>query len=189
MGLIYNGVLVLSSDLFLVIRRMLGCRVKFPLLSIVSPMSSLKTRNKGSISLGKKTCIRSNSEVSTNQGIISLGNNCFVNKNCMIIAHEKIVIEDNVTIGPNTVIYDHDHDGNGEYLTNPVHIGKNVWIGAGCIILKGTTIGENTVVGAGSIITKDIPPNTRFYQKRENVNSILKGDNDGKEKNNNSYRE
>lgn len=38
-----------------------------------------------------------------------------------------------------------------------VHIGKNVWIGAGAVILPGVTIGDNTVIGAGSIVTKDIP--------------------------------
>ena len=38
-----------------------------------------------------------------------------------------------------------------------VHIGANVWIGAGAVILPGVTIGENTVIGAGSVVTKDIP--------------------------------
>jgi acetyltransferase-like isoleucine patch superfamily enzyme len=41
----------------------------------------------------------------------------------------------------------------------PVTIGKNVFIGAGCKILKGVTIGENSVIGAGSIVTRDIPAN------------------------------
>ena len=41
----------------------------------------------------------------------------------------------------------------------PVHIGKNVWIGAGALIMPGVTIGENTVIGAGSVVTKDIPAN------------------------------
>ena len=40
-----------------------------------------------------------------------------------------------------------------------VHIGKNVWIGSGAIILPGVTIGDNTVIGAGSVVTKDIPAN------------------------------
>lgn len=39
----------------------------------------------------------------------------------------------------------------------PVHIGNNVWIGAGCILLPGVSIGDNSVIGAGSIVTKDIP--------------------------------
>lgn len=39
-----------------------------------------------------------------------------------------------------------------------VQIGRDVWIGAGTIILGGVTIGEGSVIGAGSIVTKDIPP-------------------------------
>lgn len=44
-----------------------------------------------------------------------------------------------------------------------VHIGSNVWIGAGSIVLPGVTIGDNSVIGAGSIVTKDIPPNSVAY--------------------------
>ncbi|WP_235046744.1 DapH/DapD/GlmU-related protein [Arthrobacter nitrophenolicus] len=39
-----------------------------------------------------------------------------------------------------------------------VHIGRDVWIGAGTIVLGGVTIGEGSVIGAGSVVTKDIPP-------------------------------
>jgi galactoside O-acetyltransferase len=38
-------------------------------------------------------------------------------------------------------------------------IEKNVWIGAGTIVLPGVTIGENSVIGAGSVVTKSIPEN------------------------------
>lgn len=40
-----------------------------------------------------------------------------------------------------------------------IYIGRNVWIGAGAVILPGVTIGENTVIGAGSVVNKDIPAN------------------------------
>ncbi len=42
----------------------------------------------------------------------------------------------------------------------PVVIGRNVWIGIHCIIMRGVTIGDNSVVAAGSVVTKSVPPNT-----------------------------
>jgi acetyltransferase-like isoleucine patch superfamily enzyme len=39
-----------------------------------------------------------------------------------------------------------------------VVIGDNVFIGAGCLILKGVTIGEGCTVGAGSVVTGDLAP-------------------------------
>jgi acetyltransferase-like isoleucine patch superfamily enzyme len=41
----------------------------------------------------------------------------------------------------------------------PIEIGKNVWIGANSVILKGIEIGDGGVVGAGSVVTKSIPAN------------------------------
>ena len=41
-----------------------------------------------------------------------------------------------------------------------VHIGDNVFVGWGSIILPGVTIGNNVVIGAGSVVAKDIPDNS-----------------------------
>ncbi|HEY9245409.1 MAG TPA: DapH/DapD/GlmU-related protein, partial [Candidatus Methanoperedens sp.] len=38
-------------------------------------------------------------------------------------------------------------------------IGRNVYLGAGAIILPGVTIGDNSIIGAGAVVTKDIPSN------------------------------
>lgn len=48
----------------------------------------------------------------------------------------------------------------GQYTKcQPVAIGKNVFIGARSIIMKGVTICDGAVVGAGSVVTKDVPAN------------------------------
>lgn len=98
---------------------------------------------------------------SATEGEITIGKNVFLNENCMVVAHKKIEISDNVTIGPNTVIFDHDHNTTlkSGYISKPIIIEKNVWIGSNCVILKGVNIGENSIIAAGTVVTKDIPSN------------------------------
>lgn len=159
---------VAISDLFLIMRKAIGCRIRFKPISIVSPLASLKTSQKGAIYLDTKAAIRAGTEVSAKQGSVRIGENCFVNRDCMIVSHESIILKDNVTIGPGTYIYDHDHDRRGGFITDKIVIEENVWIGAGCIILKGVTIGKAAVIAAGTLVTKDVQANTIVYQKREN---------------------
>lgn len=69
---------------------------------------------------------------------------------------EMISIGDNTIIGYNTVILCHeflvDH-----YRLGPVHIGKNVMIGANCTILPGVHIGDGAIVSACSLVNHDVP--------------------------------
>jgi acetyltransferase-like isoleucine patch superfamily enzyme len=39
----------------------------------------------------------------------------------------------------------------------PVKIGREVFVAARAIILKGVTIGDRAVIGAGAVVTKDVP--------------------------------
>lgn len=36
-------------------------------------------------------------------------------------------------------------------------LGRNVFIGCNCIILKGTKLGDNCIVGAGSVVHGEFP--------------------------------
>ena len=96
---------------------------------------------------------------------LHLGNNVYANFNLTLVDDVEIYIDDYVMIGPNVTIATGTHPIWPDlrlqaYQYNmPVHIKKNVWLGAGCIVLPGVTIGENTVIGAGSVVTKDIPAN------------------------------
>lgn len=166
---IRNAFAVIVSDLFLLLRKLIGCKVSFDVISLVSPSASLKTKSGGSITLGRKTCVRANSELSATNGRIILGNRCFVNRNCMIVSHNSIIIGDGTTIGPGVCIYDHDHDGRSGYITEPIVIGENVWIGAGAIILKGVSIGDHATIGAGTVVTRDVPANSVCYQKNDTM--------------------
>ena len=94
---------------------------------------------------------------------VHMGKNVYANFNLTLVDDGEIYIGDYTMIGPNATIATAGHPVLPElrqeaYQFNiPVHIGKNVWIGAGVIILPGVTVGDNTVIGAGSVVTKDIP--------------------------------
>lgn len=40
----------------------------------------------------------------------------------------------------------------------PVHIGNDVYIGHGAMIMPGVRVGDGAVVGAMAVVTKDVPP-------------------------------
>ena len=96
---------------------------------------------------------------------VHFGNNVYANFNLTLVDDGHIYVGDKTMIGPNVTIATAGHpiQPTLRYLEMQynidVHIGKNVWIGAGSVILPGVTIEDNTVIGAGSIVTKDIPSN------------------------------
>lgn len=93
---------------------------------------------------------------------ITVGRNVFINAGCQFQDHGGIVLEDNVLVGHNTVIatlnHDQDYRRRSSLLPAPVRVCRDVWIGAGCVILPGVTIGERSIVAAGAVVTKDVPP-------------------------------
>lgn len=103
---------------------------------------------------------------------LNFGNNIQVNDYVHISAIDRVEIGDNCLLASHVYISDNSHgryEGGAddsspdiapdhrEYITAPVKIGKNVWLGEGVIVMPGVTIGEGSVVGAHSVVNKDIP--------------------------------
>lgn len=94
---------------------------------------------------------------------LHIGSGVYINFGLSLVDNGNIYIGDDTFIGPNVNILTLNHAINlkdrekGNIEIKDVIIGKNVWIGAGAIILPGVVIGDNSVIGAGSVVTKDIP--------------------------------
>lgn len=43
------------------------------------------------------------------------------------------------------------------FISRPVVIGDDVWIGIGAIVLKGVRIGDGARIGPGAVVTRDVP--------------------------------
>ncbi|MGZ3693913.1 MAG: acyltransferase [Bdellovibrionota bacterium] len=99
-------------------------------------------------------------------GILEIGDDVFIGKGSVVAARNKITIGNHTQIAHYVTVIDTDHRF-GEPGTNltesghrsaPVEIGKNVWLGAGALILRGASIGDGSVAGAGAVVTKPVPP-------------------------------
>ena len=93
------------------------------------------------------------------------GDHVYANFGLTLVDDTDIYVGSYVMMGPNVVLATAGHPVCPELRRKqaqfnlPVHIGENVWLGAGVIVLPGVTIGENSAIGAGSVVTKDIPAN------------------------------
>lgn len=110
----------------------------------------------------------------TKRGTINIGEGTGLSHRVIIAAKEKINIGQKVMIGPNVCIYDHDHRYktssnmiNSGFITGAIIIEDNVWIGANCVILRGSHIGTGSVIAAGSVVKGSIPANSIVYNDRK----------------------
>jgi carbonic anhydrase/acetyltransferase-like protein (isoleucine patch superfamily) len=98
---------------------------------------------------------------------IVIGKYVNVQDNCTVhvMGKEPTIIGDNVIIGHNAII----HCG---------HVGNNVLIGMGSILLGYTEIGSNCVIGAGTLLTqhKKIPSNSLVYGDPARIIRALRDD-------------
>ena len=96
---------------------------------------------------------------------VHFGCNVYANFGLTLVDDTHIYVGDYTMFGPRVTVATAGHPilpelrERGLQYNAPVHIGRNVWLGAGVIVLPGVTIGDNTVVGAGSVVTKDLPAN------------------------------
>lgn len=119
--------------------------------------------------------IGENSEIRPYATILGTGN-VYIGKNVIIPGgtnictypgdeNSKIIIEDDVLLGPNVAIYSSTHQyqdismpiKDQGYKVAATTLKKGCWIGINSVIMPGVTIGQNSVVGSNSFVNKDVP--------------------------------
>ena len=115
--------------------------------------------------IGDQVTIRAGSYVSARRGQVAIGDHGYLGHYTWIGGQGVTRIGPWFLCAPHVVIVSSNHDfrqSNRPYalqeeIPSTVVIGRNVWVGAGSVILPGTQIGDHAVIGAGSVVTGDVP--------------------------------
>lgn len=155
-------------------------RVTFPFVSFgrgISIDSSCDLTRRGSryISFGEDVYVAPDVWLNVVEGSepaqtkMVIGNRCKIGRRSTISAKNLIELEDDVMLAPNVLIMDHNHEysdpdapihAQGVTEGGRVVIGRNSWLGYGCVIFCGRAelvLGRNCVVGANSVVLKSFP--------------------------------
>jgi acetyltransferase-like isoleucine patch superfamily enzyme len=97
--------------------------------------------------------------------VLRVGDRCVIGRGSHIIAHQSILIGDDVFTGPYVYITDQNHCyqdpdipiGRQWPVNAAVSIGAGSWLGTGAVVLPGSMIGRNVVVAAGSVVRGKVP--------------------------------
>jgi galactoside O-acetyltransferase len=125
------------------------------------------------IEIGSHTRIDAFCVLSAGEGGIRIGDHVHIAAHGFIAGAGRIELEDFANISGRVSIYSSNDDYSGATLTGPtvpdalkdvqvapVRVGRHVIVGAGSVILPGTTLGEGAAVGALSIVKRDADPFT-----------------------------
>lgn len=103
---------------------------------------------------------------------VTIGENCIIGNN--VVIHEGTIISSNVRIDDNTVIGKLPMRGvnsifKKEDMLKPAYINKEVLIGAGVIIYRGSDIGESTFIADTATIRENVSIGSRTVIGRGTV--------------------
>lgn len=121
------------------------------------------SRSKG-VRLADKVTLNRFAYVQGGAGGVRLGSRVEINNFTIINGTGGVDVEDDTLIGPGVRIISYQHRyARGKTIreqpvdARPIHIGRDVWIGANAIVLAGVKIGDGAIVAAGALVREDVP--------------------------------
>ena len=117
------------------------------------------------VRLGDKVTLNRYAYVQGGDGGVRLGDRVEINNFSIVNGTGGVDIGDDTLVGPGVRIISYQHRfAPGATIRSqpaevlPIRIGRDVWLGANCVILAGVTIGDGAVVAAGAVVREDVPP-------------------------------
>jgi acetyltransferase-like isoleucine patch superfamily enzyme len=139
----------------------------------ISQLADLEDSVRGSqLIVGENVLIDSFVKVvfSGGTGDVVIGDWCYINSGCVLYSGNGITLGRDVLLAANCVLAPTDH----EYARRDIPVRlqgfrpsrggivveDDVWVGAGSVLLDGTTLRRGAVVAAGSVVRGEVEPFT-----------------------------
>jgi acetyltransferase-like isoleucine patch superfamily enzyme len=89
---------------------------------------------------------------------VTIGDRCKIQNGVSI--YNGVTLEDEVFLGPHCVLTNdlRPRAFSHGFKVIPTRICRGASVGAGAVVVCGTTIGSYALVGAGAVVTRDVPP-------------------------------
>jgi acetyltransferase-like isoleucine patch superfamily enzyme len=117
--------------------------------------------------IGRNSVVGSFTKIKATDGPLAIGSGVEIATGCVITSHTGgVEIGDDCMIGPNVSIignnyrYDRlDVPMRLQEKVSPkgIRIGRDVWIGAGCVLLDGAHVGDGSIVTPNSVVSGPLP--------------------------------
>lgn len=152
-----------------------GKNVKFEDYSEIHGLCSEGLNFGDYVTISRGVMIRPSSYYGGDLGIgLTMGEHSSIGPYGYVGCSGKITIGKNVMFGPKCSLFAENHVFSDKDVSiksqgvaqKGITIEDDCWIGSNCIILDGVTIGKGTVIGAGTLISKDVPPGSVVFDRR-----------------------
>lgn len=98
-------------------------------------------------------------------GRIVLEDRVYIGEYGTVLSGTQVSIARDTIVAPHARIADFERRADGPAAdapppgarAAPIHIGRDVWFGAGVRVLGGVTVGDQAILGAGTVADQDIP--------------------------------
>lgn len=133
----------------------------------VSPRAEVELSS--SLHIGRGSQISSFTKIKATEGELVIGEQVDIGTCCFISALSGgVSIGDHSLISPNVCIVGNDYRYDRldvpvsmqEKTSKGIRIGKDVWIGAGCVVTDGAVIGDHCIVAPNSVVTGKLAEGT-----------------------------
>ncbi len=126
--------------------------------------ASIDASRSAGVHFGNKVTLNRYAYVQGGTGGVRLGDRVEINNFSIVNGTGGVDIGNDTLIGPGVRIISYQHRiersatiRSQPVEAKPIHIGRDVWLGANSIILAGVTLGDGAVVAAGAVVRKDVP--------------------------------